>query len=904
MEFRLLGPVTVIRAGRVINVKSRKALELLAVLLFSPGLRATHDEIMRYLWPQDSLSSNRIRQTFHQLRKSVPEICSGSNERGFCRVHVNPEEIDYLRFRGLLQAANSTRDSSVRINSLRDAIGEWRGILIDGMQGDAFERKRHDLMEQIREAATACALAELECAQPRAALDRAEFALAHWPTSEALLELKVRALRALGRQVEIPTLLAEWERECSRSTAHLLLVGAAGEYDQETAVPVRAMTPSRPRQLPLGPVSLVGRRHVRDRLIEVLLGRVPDRPRLAALSGQPGVGKTALAVEAAVALDQYFADGILYVDLGGVAPEGLLRHEHVIARLLNDLGVRPATPTLDGMVAAYRTALADRSVLVVLDNARDEDHVRRLLPPAGPSAAIVTGRRQLHGLAIREDAELIALEPLGRADAVELLRMRFGEDIMRTAAPFVPDIVEHCSGLPMALRIMAARITLRPQALPDMVRELRVESTRLRSLDLGSEDLSVRLSLDTSYRQLSKPAARLLGRLAIHPGPTISWAALRALEPEDRAHASDAVDELLRMSLVTEPFFERYALPDLVRVYAGTLTGAWAEAERIRVVKRVLHYLLHQAWACDRRLEPGRRLPIGQPGTLEVVVPADAMEAMKWFEAEYSTLTAAVGLAQRHGLDRYTWLLSMTLVTFQWRSDRHLDALAGLDRALPAATRESGPADLAMVRRMRAGTLRAVGNIADAVREFDGAVRISDDDGDTLGAALGRHALGVLLQENGAPGEALEHFGAALPAFEELQDILGQGAVLNGIGDARYDLGHLEEAAECCMRALSLLTDTGDVNGQAHAHFSLGRIRVAREDPEAAVAELVQARVLYRSLAYGSREARTLVWLAKALRVAGRLAESAEAMGQARAVLTRVGEVDVDTALDRIAHLP
>ncbi|MFE6665241.1 BTAD domain-containing putative transcriptional regulator [Streptomyces sp. NPDC057697] len=879
-------------------------MELLVVLLASPGLRASHDEIMRYLWPREPLSPNRIRQTFHQLRKSVPEICPESNERGFCGIHVKSEEADYLRFRGLLRTADSACDSSVRLDSLRKATGEWRGILFDGMQGVAFDRRRHELMGELREATTACVQMELECAQLRAALDRVDSALVHWPTSEALLELKVRALRTLGREVEIPPLLTEWERECGRSTAHLLLAGATGEYGQGTAVSLRGMTPPRPRQLPLESVSLVGRRRQRDRMTEVLLGRTPERSRLVALSGLPGVGKSALAVEVAVALDQYFADGILHVDLGGVAPEGLLGHEHVIARLLNDLGVRPATPTLDGMLSAYRTALADRSVLLILDNARDEAHVRRLLPPAGASATIVTGRRHLDGLEIRERAELIPLEPLNRGDAAALLGKRLGEDRMRTAAPFVPDIVEHCSGLPLALGIMAARIKRRPWALPDIVRELRVESTRLRSLDLGSEGLSVRLSLDASRRQLSVPAARLLERLAIHPGPTISWAALRAIEPEDGPHVSNAVDELLGMGLALEPSIERYALHDLVRVYAEALTREWAEAERIRVVKRVLHYLLHQAWACDRRLEPGRRLPIGQPGTLVVMDPADATAAMRWFEAEYSTLTAAVGLAQRHGLDRYTWLLSMTLVTFQWRSDRHLDALAGLRRALSAATRESGPADVAMVRRMLAGTHRALGNVKAAVRELNGAVRISDDDGDTLGAALGRHTLGVLLQESGAPGEALDHFGEALPAFEELQDALGQAAVLSGIGSARYDLGQYEEAAECCLRALSLLTDTDDVNGQAHAHFSLGRIRMAREDPEAAVVELVRARVLYRSLAYGSREARTLVWLAKALKATGRTAESADAMGQAAALLRRAGEGDLDTALDRLARLP
>lgn len=905
MEFRLLGPLAVLREDREVRMRSRKATELLAVLLVSADRRASHVEIMRYLWPGESLNQNRIRQVFHQLRLSLPEICSESNERGFCRICVESQEIDHLRFRKLLVSADSARDSSLRLKMLRDALGEWRGEPFETLEGAAFDRKREELVAELREATASCVQAELECSHPSAALDRVDSALARWPTSEALLELKVRALRTLGRQDEIPQILEEWEQGVGRSTVHLLLADTSGEPGREGATSLRPMVVPRPRQIPLGPAQLVGRRGERELLTKVLLGRVPGRSRLAALSGMPGVGKSALAGEVAVALDQYFADGILRVDLAGVAPDGLLRHEHVIARLLNDLGVRPATPTLDGMVSAYRTALADRAVLLILDNARNDKQVRQLLPPPGPSAAIVVGRCYLDGLGIREQAELIALEPLGREDATELIRVRLGDQHMRTADPFVADIVEHCSGLPLALGIMAARIARRPaQALPDVVRELREESTRLRSLDLGSADSSVRLSLDASHRQLSASASRLLRRLAIHPGPTISWPALRAIAPEDAAHIGGATDELVRMSLVTEPSFERYAMHDLIRVYAESLSREWTEGERLRVVKRVLHFLLHQAWACDRRLEPGRRLPIDRPGALSLMTPAGTTEAMEWFEAEYSTLTNAVALAQRYELNYYTWLLPMTLVTFQWRSDRHLDALCGLTRALPAAIRESGPADVAMVHRMLAGTHRAVGNAEAAVRELNRAVRISDDDGDVLGAALGRHTLGVLLQESGVPGEALEHFGAALAAFEELDDILGRGAVLNGIGSAHYDLGNYEEARGHFLHALSVLAGTADINAQAHAHFSLGRIDMARANPESAVVELVRARVLYRSLAYGSREARTLVWLAKALRAAGRNSESAEAMGQAGAVMRRLGEMDVDTALGRLAHLP
>ncbi|MFF4406328.1 tetratricopeptide repeat protein [Streptomyces sp. NPDC001404] len=904
MEFRVLGPVGALRAGVPVRVKSQKALELLTVLLLAPGQRASHADIMRYLWPGEESNHNRIRQCVYQLRRSLPGA-DQRNERGFCRIVVDPQSIDLFRFQELRRAADAAEGASARLKALRSALGEFRGTPLEDMDGEGFQRKRGELTDELRDVTAACILAELKCGEAPAALDRARSALVRWPESETLLTLQVRALRTLGRQERIEPLLADWGHRLGRPTAHLLLA----DEMEGSALPAVSAQPttgrSSPRQLPWQPVDLVGRQSELGLLEGTLLGRTAGRSRVAVLSGMPGIGKSFLAIRAAAQVESRFPDGILYVDLGGFSPGGPERHGPVLARFLNDLGVRPATPTMDGMASAYRTAFADRAVLLILDNARDEDHVRPLLPGLGASAAIVTSRRQLHGLAIREGAELIDLATLERQDATELLRIRLGEERMRTAGPFIDEVVDHCAGVPLALGITAARIAQRPpQALGSVVRDLRQESTRLRFLDLGSEDLSVRLSLEASHKLLSDSAAKLLWKLAVHPGPTISWVALRAFEPNGSVGVSDAIDDLMRMSLVTEPVFERYALHDLVRVYAGELAAREDEAERSRVVERVLHFLLHNAWACDRKLDPGRRLLIGEPGDAEIFAPAHAADAMSWFEAEYSTLTAGVRLAEKRGLDRYTWLLSMTLVTFQWRSGRNLDALKYLTSALAAAGREAGPAEVAMVHRMLAGTHRGLGNLAQATRELRSAVRASEGDGDVAGAAMGRHILGVLLRESGALGEALEYFTSALFTFEQLGDPLGRGAALNGIGSARYDLGQYNEALEYCLRSQSLLEGTDDFNGQAHVLFSLGRIRVALGEHEAAIADFEHARVLYQSLTYGSREARTLVWLSDALIGAGRFREAELAIGRAEVLLKEFGENDVDVTIERLRCLP
>ncbi|MEU5400192.1 tetratricopeptide repeat protein [Streptomyces sp. NPDC005963] len=882
-------------------MKSPKTLELLTALLITPGHRISHAGITRYLWPHEEPNANRIRQHFHHLRIGIPQIAQ-PNDRGFCQIKVDPQSVDHLRFHDFQRAADAAGNPSIRLKALRAALAEWRGTPLEDLPGEAFEQKRSELVAQLRNATVACAQTELECGEVLASLKRASAGLDRWPECESLLRLKVRALENLGRQDQVEPLLASWELRSGRPTVHLLL----GDPDEPSPTPigVRADVPrSQPRQLPSQPVDLIGRHREVEHISNTLLGRTAGRSRLAALTGMPGVGKTILAVWTATRIASRFPDGILYIDLGGFSQGEPERHGAVLARFLNDLKVRPATPTMDGMVSAYRTALAERAVLLILDNARDENHARPLLPGPGRSAAIVTSRRQLHGLAIREGAELVDLAPLGREDATELLRARIGDDRMSMAAPFADDIVEHCAGMPLALAIMAARIAQRPQALAGLVRELRKADTRLRSLDLGTEDLSVRLSLETSHNLLSETAVELLWRLAVYPGPTISWEALRALEPVGADGVGIVIDELIRMSLVTEPKFERYALHDLVRVYVDESTSR-SDHERAGVVERVLRFLLHNAWACDRKLDPARRLPIGEAPDLQVVDPPQVIDAMSWFEEEYSTLIAAVDLAAKYRRDRFTWLLPMVLVTFQWRSGRHLDALKYLEQALDAARREGDPADVAMVHRMLAGTHRSLADLPRATRELRSAVRVSEDDGDVLGAALGRHILGVLLRESGAPGEALEHFTAALSDFKRLGDPLGQGAALNGIGCSRYDLGEYDVGLDHCRLSLALLEGTDDHNGLANLLFSLGRIRLALGDPESALADFERARDVYRSLAYGSREARTLIWLADTLRVTGRIEEAEEAMDRARLLMGELGESDLDLAVETLRNMP
>ncbi|MFI6530806.1 tetratricopeptide repeat protein [Nonomuraea sp. NPDC050547] len=902
MDCRVLGPVVALGGDGQVELSSGKAIELLAVLVLAEQHRASHETIARYLWPGEASNGNRIRQCFYVLRQHLPDAAH-RKERGFCQLQFRPKDIDYGRFKKFLHAAQMAENPSHRLQALKSAYAEWRGTPLEGLPGPAFQEKRDELIAELHDLVAACVSAELDCGQPLPALNRAHLAIDRWPESLTLLDLKVKALRVLGRLDEIEPALSSWEQRSGKSAFHLLLSRNVATLNSSTSTPQAVPDRPRPRQLPPLPVEMVGRGRELEQLEATLLGRTPGRSRIAMLAGPPGVGKSSLASWAAALIEQRFLGGILHVDLGGFSSREPERHGPILARFLNDVGVRPETPTMDGMVSAYRSALADQAILVILDNALDEDHARLLLPGPGASAAIVTSRRRMHGLAIREGAELIDLAPMTSQDSIELLRTRMGDERMRTVVPFLDDIVHSCAGIPLALAIMAARIASRPaQAVGGIVRELRQEGTTLRSLNAGTGSESVRRSIENSHKHLTAPAGALFWQLAVHPGPTISWPALRALVGNP-GQASGTLDELMAMSLVTEPVFERYAMHDLVRAYAAERADTKNEGERSTVMERVLSFLLHNAWSCDRKLDPGRRLPIGEPRAVEVVAPAGAADAMAWLEAEYSTLTAAIRLACRHGLDHYTWLLAMTLVTYQWRTGRGLDAIEHLTNALAAAERVASSRDVAMVHRMRAGTHRSLGNLRLAIQELRNAVRLSDDGEDIRGGAMGRHILGVVLRESGVPGEALEHFGTALSVFTQLEDLLNQGAALNGIGSANYDLGRFGEALDCCRRSLDLLNTTDDLNGQAHALFSLGRIHVALGDHESAIASFEGAVSLYRSLTYASREARTLVWLSEALRIGERPQQADGALDQALTIMRRLGKRDPEASLERLRSL-
>jgi transcriptional regulator with XRE-family HTH domain len=348
------------------------------------------------------------------------------------------------------------------------------------------------------------------------------------------------------------------------------------------------LLPVVPRQLPAAIPQLAGRAD-ELRTLDALLDRfdtAAGTALLVAISGTAGVGKTALAVHWALQAAEWFPDGQLYVNLRGFDPSGApVAPEEAIRGFLDAFGMPaeriPASP--DAQAALYRSLLAGRRMLIILDNARDDAQVRPLLPGSAPCLVVVTSRRQLAGLAATEAAHLLTLNTLTRAEAREMLSDRLGHHLVDDETGAVGELISLCAGLPLALAIAAARHAARPShPLQALVDELRPEQDRLRVLDatdVADAVTSARAVFSWSYHSLTHPAARMFRLLAAHPGPNITAAGAAGLAGVSPGQARQLLRDLVLANLLAEHADGSYTLNDLLRAYAAEQAGTTDSAQ-------------------------------------------------------------------------------------------------------------------------------------------------------------------------------------------------------------------------------------------------------------------------------------------------------------------------------------
>jgi len=595
------------------------------------------------------------------------------------------------------------------------------------------------------------------------------------------------------------------------------------------------------------------------------------------VSGMAGSGKTALATHWAHTARDRFPDGQLHLDLRGYSAAAPLEPADVVGQALYALGVAPErVPTdADGAGALYRGLVAGRRLLLFLDDARSAGQVRAVLPGTAGSLVLVTCRDQLSGLVAVDGARHLVLDLLERDEALELLTVTAGAERVGADPAAAAELAEACAYLPLALRIAAATLTTRPQlSVRAYLRRLRQD--RLAALDSGGDArAAVRSAFELSYRSVPEAARRLFRLLGLLPGPDIGEDGAVALLGGDPSAAVDALDQLCAAHLLGQPGQDRFALHDLLRVYATERAAAEDSAdERSAALRRLFSWYEEGARSAAEAVHPERaRLPRARPA------PASTLaHAVQWFAAEEANLLAAVrspaaGATAWQILDSARAYCGQSVATADWR--------AAADAAYAAAqAADDGPGQAAAYLNL-AEIARRTGDYAESIDHYGRCVALSALSGWTQGEAAALGNLGTICRYAGRTAEAVTHFTRSAELNQAAGRASGLAAALGGLGIVHREQGDLDAAEDRLRTALAIYRDQNSVAGAGAAYDNLGETLLAGRRTEEAMACFRQALTLFRSLGNAPDEAMALGGMALTHSVQGRGSTALELAEQA-----------------------
>jgi DNA-binding SARP family transcriptional activator len=572
VRFTVLGQVELHAAGRRVDLGSPKQRAVIAALLLDANRAVPVETVIDRVWDEAPEHVRGVVHTYITRLRRVLAQAGGdgtpvlSYGAGSYRLEVAPDRVDLHRFRSLVdRGRRGDLADRPRAALLREALDLWRGPPLAGLRSEWAERVREDLKRQRVRVLLELAALELRLGRGPELVDELRATLVDNPLVEPLAAAVMRTLYQAGRAAEALQCYAEFRQRLREQLgtdpgAELRLAHEAilrDEVDQPSAVAVARPSPPVPAQLPAPVGGFTGR----ETELAQLDAMLPDNGThlttvvISAVWGTAGVGKTALALHWAHRVRDRFPDGQLYVNLCGFDPgDCQVEPVEVLRAFLEAFGVpqQRIPASLDAQAALYRSILADRRMLVVLDNARDAEQVRPLLPGAAGCLGLITSRNRLTSLVATEGAHPLALDLLTREESRELLIRRVGAVRAAAEPAAVEEIITACACLPLALAVVAARAATQPDlSLGVLARELRGPATELDALSAGDAVTDVRTVFSWSYAALTPPAARLFRLLGLHAGPDISAPAAASLAGLPVARARPLLDELCRAHLLT-----------------------------------------------------------------------------------------------------------------------------------------------------------------------------------------------------------------------------------------------------------------------------------------------------------------------------------------------------------------
>jgi tetratricopeptide (TPR) repeat protein len=631
--------------------------------------------------------------------------------------------------------------------------------------------------------------------------------------------------------------------------------------------------PVTPRQLPAAPRLFTGRA---DELATLTLAlndaATPGATvMISAIGGAGGIGKTWLALHWAHQHADRFPDGHLFVNLRGFDPtEEPMLPAAAVRGFLDALGVDPAAIPidLDAQAGLYRSLVAGKRMLIMLDNARDATHAAPLLPGSPTCTVLVTSRHKLGGLIAGHGAVLLDLDVLPASEARELMVHHLGSARLAAEPDAVLELLAFCEGLPLALGIVAARATTHPNfPLAVLAEELREASTRLDALNAGDSNANLRAVLSWSYHALDAEAAAVFGLLGLAWGPDIGLSATASLTALSVTRARVILRELENAHLVQQHVPGRYRMHDLVRLYAAEQADRDLSAgSRGAALQRLVDFYLHTAHTGERLLNPNRPLiQIGRPATGCVPQPlTDVAEALGWFDTEHPGLLATQQAAVGQGWHPAVWQLAWTLDTYHFRQGHLHNEVACWRAGLAAAERLGDPIVQTLAHRLLGHAYLRTGRHTEALDHLEQAVILAEYSGDTRNQARAHYNLASAWALQGDDQQALTHATRALHLYQTLNNPVWQAEALNAVGWYHARLDHYDEARTLCEQALTLHRMHRHRDAEADTLDTLGYITHHTGQHTQALAYYHQALTLFRDLGNSYQVASTLEDLGKA----------------------------------------
>lgn len=883
MKFQLLGQVDVIQNGVTRPLGGPRQRAVLAALLLHANEEVRTTRLLELVWSDlPSSARSNLRTYLARLRRALripgePESRLQTRRCGHL-VTVGPGELDVATFLEFASLGERATDTVTACRYYERALNAWRGRALENVAlGPLLEAEATQLEAQRERVYERYLQVRLALGQHAELLPELRAQLLRNPLWEHLASMLMVALDRSGQRAEAlnvfrqtrqrlveelgvepggelrdlhqrlladDDLAAVTERlaiaivsadpattaveKPTRATAKAGLRRIRLRHRAETTDPVPP-TPTDgegstgPAQLPVDVPTFTGRAAELAELAELTDGERRDSRPIIALDGMAGVGKTTLAVHTAHLLAPRFTDGQLFVNLHGCSSDDRpLDPDDVLDQMLRtfDVYTSPSTTT-DLRASLFRSLLARRKIIVVLDNAFDEAQVHPLLPGAGSSQALVTSRRRLAGL---HEAYSLSLDVLSSTDAVDLFTsICTAQRLAGQPLELVEEIVELCGLLPLAIRIAAMRLRIRPfWTLRDLRDRLTDEQQRLTELRAGEQDVESTVSL--SLTGLDPLGQRVITMLGTHPGTRIELNAAAALAGLDVPATERVLEQLVDTHLLRQTGPTRYQMHSLVRATMIQRMRGEQPDEVDDAVRRLLDYYTHTADAADRQLQSMRDRPALCPAD-PAVTPltfASAEDALAWcdqFNPDFLPLTRA---AVTRGLFEHAWQLVVRMESYLDIRENWVGGMAVYELALQAArqqARRSVESELLIGLAFGAAQL---GRYDQAIAHYTTALAVCRETGSEYAEAFAAMALARICRRLHRDGQAIGHQRRALEIYRRLNDIPAVCVVLDDLGDTYSEKGSLADAIGCYQEAFRYRWRVGDIQGTGRYLLKVG----------------------------------------------------------------------------------